>query len=817
MSLDWQKDDEVDWDDPLQPEEEPQEPRRRRPWGLVLLLVLLTTAVFIIVREVTQRVETATESVEDELLASVKVIQDAAVDADRALFSAFLSGRDAEWAQANEMLVAEEMYLQRPVFGLQWLAEEPETAVISTTLSSDLRSAEVLLEYDYELDVGNGLTDTIALQQTAVYRLGENKWLLAPPEPEFWGEEKSLETGALTVIYPERDEAIVRQLAADWAAEWAGVCTLFGESCDREFRLTVDMSTDPASLIDENGEFDETAVVYLPTPSLVGLPSDRNGYGVLYRGYLAQILRPFWQTFVHKECCGGEQLYNAAVRQVWREISGWPAGDTAVDWQVIQQNKITLQDANRLWSRAEPTVENQQLAAAIVTFLAVERGIPPVQILHSLADPQVGTLVSYLDDYFGESLSPELWEREWTQFVQQRAGVEASSDLPQQDLLMLCRPDWGRKLALYRHDLQQGTTELVQDFNYQYNDGFMMALPDDSGIAMSGIGNDNRADAFLLQKNVRFDVQPDRETSLRPYMVNSSGNYVLWYQFGDPPVDEKVYTILDVTACLDAHDCQVQMDDVYPVWSPDGERMIGTRFSVPFLTGLNVEYLLTLRSGDGDEFMRALGFGASPVWLDDHRYAYVQTLDNGRFQLFAAESDQEVKPELLLGAEDIAQVLPNADTPVFVDFIFRDPHHADRLFLMLRIRTFDQFDRTLLAYDLETGELEIRWTLGEAVRHPGVYKLSPDGDWLLTSSILPGDPPMTDIHLHHLQSGATITLTMGSASRWPNLLYADWSANSDWVSYPQNGMIELFAPNTGDTHVVAADALYCTNAVWTNE
>lgn len=820
MSFDWQTEEEVDWEDSDQPQKEPEKPRRRRSWGVGLLLVLSVTAVSFLIYQVVQRVSTATEAVEDDLLASVTVIQDAAVDGDRMLFSAFLSGRDREWSDANEQLVVDERFLQRPAFGLQWMAVEPETAVISTTLSPDLRSAEVLLKYDYELDVGNGLTDTIELRQTAVYRMGADRWLLAPPEPEFWGETKTVEAGALTVIYPQRDEAVVRELAADWSSAWAGTCALFGDACDRDYRLTIELSTDPASFIDENDEYDPTAVLQLPTPSLVGLPTDRDGYGALYRGYLAQILRPFWQVFLVKECCGGELLYNAAVQQLFQQISGWSVADTAVDWQAIQQNTVTLQDVNSLWAVSGPTEENIQLANALVAFLVDGVGAASLHILQSLAAAQEPTLTEYLTAHMNNDWTAELWEREWQHFVQEQAGSALSpEELPEQDLLMLCRPDWSNKIALYRHDLQQNSTTLVQDFRYQYDDGFILALPDDSGVAFRGVNSAAQTvTPFLLRDNVRYDVLPDnREATLWPIAASRSEEYVLWYHLGAPLEDLQRYAILDVAACLDENECQVEMVEYYPIWSPDGERMIGARFTAPFLQAM-VEEPLTLLSGDGNTFLQELDFGASPFWLDENRYAYAESVINGRPELFAATIDEETEPELLLSADAIAGAMPDENDSLFVDYAFADPNDANRLFLVMGVGTFEQFEQFLLTYDLQTGSLGVQGFSIAQQRAPGVYyQLSPDGQWFITSNAVSGDSSMTVLHLYHLPSGRTIVMTTASSNDAPNLLYTDWSADGAWLSYPQNGMIELVALDMEATHLVVADGLYCTGAVWTNE
>ena len=131
----------------------------------------------------------------------MQVIEQAALDQDDDLFVTFLSGRDPSWVAAQETAVRDNHYLGRTLFGLDLVADEPFEPQIDLNL--DLSSATVRTPRAYSLEVGNGLQETVVLSQTAVYRPGPNRWLLSPPEPEFWGEPTLHNGVLLNVEYPE--------------------------------------------------------------------------------------------------------------------------------------------------------------------------------------------------------------------------------------------------------------------------------------------------------------------------------------------------------------------------------------------------------------------------------------------------------------------------------------------------------------------------------------------------------------------------------------------------------------------------------------
>ena len=291
MSLDWQTQEEISWDDPPPLAEEPIELEPKRRWWLYVVLAVLVgaaTAAFVVIRDLNRRVDNAEAEARLAVISSHTVIQQAALEQDSELFVGFLSGRDAGWSRAQEEAVREGAYLDRAGLGLHRLRETGsvnETAVV--TFSPDLTSAEMTVIQTYGVDIGNGLTETVLLQQTAVYRLGPNRWLLAPPEPQFWGEMHTSDGRYLTTRYPERDAEIGRRLASDLDRKLIEICQQLPDlECPTNLQITLELTTDPGSLLPlSEAHIFSGRSFSLPTPTLAGLPQNERGYRALQRGY----------------------------------------------------------------------------------------------------------------------------------------------------------------------------------------------------------------------------------------------------------------------------------------------------------------------------------------------------------------------------------------------------------------------------------------------------------------------------------------------------------------------------------------------------
>ncbi|HEX6385343.1 MAG TPA: hypothetical protein VF177_11785, partial [Anaerolineae bacterium] len=304
----WQTEDDSVWNDLAEPGR-PYEPGQRSWITVVVLLIVLSVGGWIIGRQVQQRVETATADAEAEILASHNLVRMAAAHGDAELFRTVLSGRSKNWMASHSKLVEAKLLFDRSAFGLTPLAQaEPLSLTdVNIELSPELQAAELRQVWPYAINRGQGVTETVQLEHITVYRRGATRWLLSPPEPEFWGTWRTLQGERVSLTYPARDEAIVRRLAPDLDNLLNDVCHRLNDAaCPADLYLQLRLETDPASLLETAGLLAVAGGGYrleLPAPSLVGLPLDERGYQALLRGYGAYVAAAAITRLVDYDCC----------------------------------------------------------------------------------------------------------------------------------------------------------------------------------------------------------------------------------------------------------------------------------------------------------------------------------------------------------------------------------------------------------------------------------------------------------------------------------------------------------------------------------
>lgn len=420
MSFDWQTEETVHWDELPQGEPKPEPPpkRSRWRWGLLLMLLLLVGSAVGAFWLLQERVETATTDVTGDVLASHQLIATAAANEDAELVATFLSGRNRAWSEAIERAVSAGDYQSRASFGLTWLPPDPATAVISATLNPQFNKAEVVTEQVYAYAIGNGLTDTVRLRQTAVYRSGPDRWLLAPPDTNFWGETKTKQGFYLTLRYPERDEALAQRLALDMDSALAALCANPVFACPDGLHVQVEFSTDPATLTADfaSAVFVEGGRLFrLPTPTLAGNPQDEAGYQTMARGYAIQIVLP-----IMRQLSGIVPGEDGVFAQAWLDwqlarLGLRPYPLTATDRARLSADNITLADGAELSSLPD---ELAPLAYALIAFLLQDARVPSQVLLQPLAAGQADSYGGWLQTVVDGRYTLEELETRWQQFLE---------------------------------------------------------------------------------------------------------------------------------------------------------------------------------------------------------------------------------------------------------------------------------------------------------------------------------------------------------------------------------------------------------------
>ncbi len=286
--------DETAWAD----EADQKKIKRKRPPFLFPILILL--AVGLAGGGIYSLVNRQLEGVGEEIKADVRrthqLVINAADAGDVELFTTFLSGRDARWLEQQRESVKRERFDEAPLLGIE-LAERP-LQIDEVTLASTLDEATVTYTRWYSNPEESGAV--FGLQQIANYRRGEDRWLLAPPTDEFWGDEATVHQGQMTVLYPERDEIQAIQLSEDLAAALPQICEqLPANECPNGWQLTLKLSADPKTTLFQNqiaGSVDGLTLV-VPAPTLLGMPIDEAGYEAVFQSYNQLLQRRLTAVF----------------------------------------------------------------------------------------------------------------------------------------------------------------------------------------------------------------------------------------------------------------------------------------------------------------------------------------------------------------------------------------------------------------------------------------------------------------------------------------------------------------------------------------
>lgn len=458
--LDWQTEEDRDWNELSTPSKTAVSPWPRWLLWLLLGLLLLGGGGWYAAGFVQERVETATSETEADLRHAYGLLRQAAERQDVDLFNLLLSGRDEGWARAQEQLIADGRFLDRPTWGLSHRpelgADAPVTEVI---LSPDLLSAELTAVEPYQFwSITDQQVKTAHLQQSAVYRLGPDRWLYAPPEPDFWGETAEISGEFLHLTFPERDREVVEQLFPNLNALLANTCRLPGLACDT---VHAEFSTNPATLGKDLRQalLDPSDPILLPTPTLVGLPRDAAGYEFLWLAYGRYLSIRTITEQTGYDCCQYIFYYQILLHYQLAQLNlrDWPLPQAAAGQAVahIPPDEMALNQIVFADGLHNAFTDLRVLAEA------VEAGLSPVgaSFQHIPSDLQTAyILVDHLKA--GQSLTAADLQRQLNNHERLLDWYNAVSQTPAQSETHL-RLQLADHISRYRPDVAQPTDSLT--------------------------------------------------------------------------------------------------------------------------------------------------------------------------------------------------------------------------------------------------------------------------------------------------------------------------------------------------------------------
>jgi hypothetical protein len=335
----WQTEEEPGWEELLPPTQD-QQVNIRRSWRKIFLVVvgllILSGILFFRLRS---QVGGAEDVRNEDIVAANNLLVYAADRGDPSVLQNILPLENAVWSGAQRALADQDLLLDRWPLGLERTSEEP--IIKDITLSPNLQTAEVILEVPYQTS-DQGQFQTIYLEQTYQYQF-RNAWRWSEPTTEYWGAlgNEVYESRSFAAFYPARDEELVQRILDDLPQFFDGLCNVADRPpCHFAFQILIHFEKEPGIWLDivdrieENGSYIsrlspssfQAGAIYLPTPSLVGLPVDEAGYQALLRGYASHIFSAVLSEIYQEECCPNDLPYSQFLEAELanHELGFWP-------------------------------------------------------------------------------------------------------------------------------------------------------------------------------------------------------------------------------------------------------------------------------------------------------------------------------------------------------------------------------------------------------------------------------------------------------------------------------------------------------------
>lgn len=863
MSFDWQTEEEGGWDD--QPwQEKPLLARSPKfPWRAIVVVAVLLAAVGVMVyRQVTRRIDEATTAVESDIFAAHNLLSRAAAGQDAALGKAVLSGRDLGWSQTQTDLLENGLFYQSPELGLRLpedsTAFEPlfreDERFIDLIVAPDLNSAELLYARDFLALTEDGL-ETVTLQQTAVYRRGESRWLLSPPLEDFWGEWQTEELENLTVVYPERDTAVMVELIPMLQQLLADTCATLPELACRD-PLRIRFDTDPESLLevaDPANLYDENLRLNLPTPTLVGLPIGKDGYEALRIAYGKNVVSALIGHSLAYNCCRHAPVYQAILTYQLSELglSEWPM--TPEMYAQLAADGVYTDVLFPYWGSqdfADLQDENGRYLFAFVDFL-VQRQMSPVVLIQSMDSRQ--NFSSWLGEVSESFLAPSLManpaqeiSRDWWFFTMSQSEMLASAEqpipLPAQDLQIICTDnlDFSMDLQesqLFRYELG---SETWQEEYTSLGMAFFNPLPRDNGVILQLVQatEDQYWETLWWHNGEATQVVTAEDVlSISLGQMDPNGRFLLTYT----GLEEDMLPasqLVDVDGCQEGS-CDSTAMEGTPHWSPNGHLMLltdTTLFESPqYMVDGRIITLspntpnqvtnLWLRETQAapDERLK-VGEGISPFWLTDTRFGFIRSVPQTYLptsqELVVMQLD-DLEPQPVLQTAALQAELPesNRRNPLLMRYALAHPTNPDLVFIMAATQADDSY---IFQVDVTTAEVSLLLQL-DLSRGEHSLGFSPDGRFLVaTGSWWPETSPRDGtalfgvLNLVDLETGDQRSILTNNLVYFPSFTF-DWSLDGNWLAFIRDdNVIGLIAPAYDYQQMIFQDAGLCTSLAWIN-
>lgn len=668
-NFEWKTEEDDLWEEST-PHNQP-DPPRKRPWPIILIIIgLLLLAGFLLRQRVNQQLDASVQQVEDDILSTHNLLWRTAQNRDELLFKSLISGSDPAWAAVQTQLVKDGHFAQVPL--LPWQATVPDIATsenVSITVAPTLTSAEITLNRVYTRTNPSGAKETLQFLQTAVYRRGRERWLLAPPRQMFWGEWDTERGEFVSIAYPERDADLAQSLTADLDQLVGSICSEMADlACPADLRLTIRFDDDVDRLLDgqtTSEKLNASLNMQLPAPSLIGVPRDDTSYDALFRLYGERVATAVITHLAGYDCCEGARLYQGLLDHQLAQLGLKPWPMTQAEYDLLFSESPNGSYLNLLANFIAQTDTEKRKLYAFVDYLE-----SVVQPTYSLADLQKRfddqlDLPALMAELANDSSSSPVSEAGFLQYIYDQTSSGQSkvppAALPQSKIHLVCdQLNHGQTII---HELDLETEEWRELYRVEYEDGAWAhtsknsARPNSFLTVLNSIPN-GTAVYFLAEAGKVYPFDFDGGNPDAFYIGSDpDGRYLMMgqWQGEEEPLQ---FGLLDAETCKRGY-CDWQPLAGYATWSPNGRNTllhhgpVWTNNEEGFATdGWPLIYV-----GDKNgRFEQAVAEGIHPFWLDDDTIAFLQPDEVGTLQVVTAVISENRSQTVLTTDELLAQI-----------------------------------------------------------------------------------------------------------------------------------------------------------------
>lgn len=774
QDFNWTTEDETAWE----VESAETTPAYNQRWTvlIVLIAILLGGGIY---WQLQRRAETVAADIETDVRSSVDLVFSASAAQDLELFKNMLSGRDLFWAGTQQRIVKENGLLDRSAFGL---LGDNVPQVASVVLSPDLFSAEITLTVPYS---------NTTLQLPVTFRKGVNNWLYAPPTDEFWGDEVIKESVYLITRYPERDTAVIERLSADLEELIRQSGTVEFGFYPPEQQIQITFSTDPETL-STPPPITLTHVLELPTPSLIGLPTNTTGYQTLFNFYAQYVYAPIYAS-QHSYVCCDQTLYFQALYQ-WElahlGIQPWPLQSHERQQLLDTQHKFSTYAGG--WHHpndSSVTVEERLFALALIEFAAQSQYATetPVARRLQLSNKELTFEVwaAALLDEMTRAINDDALDEALFAFLQSWQRNAQSSATPAETLVTACT-DTEESGVLYHYDWQAEAWETLSSLPQPPT--YIQSLPAQDGL---WIGQGHLSAA--MWRSGAVTSMPER---LRYFGVHSpDGNTLATVRIGrngQATNTEMALVGLDRCSAESCPTIGARLGQVH--WSSDGQHQLIRDFQ-------NQRTTVVDNTG---QLVKSLGVSPQDgmaVWIDAASVAWLDGKD--RYVRSAIDSDV-VEP--WIGLEDFRPILPTSpiETPTLR---IHDAGHTQSPNLKIVQLYNDVTPRHVIMLDPTTNTTTYIPELDDTF----FLTASPNGRWLAGAAFDNdnSNSRLTELVLYNRENGTATRYPYNGASRIMFL-----NSTDEWAIISEREQIRLIAPERDYVRHILPPATNCTITTW---